>query len=86
MYRLIKKRLFCVKFCVCCLICLCFCNTFANNNVPSLKLINRIDNAALYKSGKINIVSLYGNYHEMGKQYGFLLKVQLKSFYKDIIN
>lgn len=39
----------------------------------------------LYKMGNIKAVSLYGSYHDMGREYGQLLHNDLRNFYNEII-
>ncbi|MBW2545085.1 MAG: hypothetical protein JRD43_06405 [Deltaproteobacteria bacterium] len=49
---------------------------------PGLKPISEYEGASLYKAGKFNVVELHGNFRQMGRQYGHLLKDDLKKFYK----
>lgn len=51
-----------------------------------LKLLSKFEGGKLYKSGKINVIDLRGNFFEMGRQYGKLLKNDLNEFYNSAIN
>lgn len=55
--------------------------TYASN----LKLVSEFESGKLYKSGKINVLTLRGNFREMGRQYGKLLKNDLNEFYNSAI-
>ncbi len=55
--------------------------TQAVAGVPALKPIAEYDGASLYKAGKFNVVELHGTFRQMGRQYGYLLKDDLKKFY-----
>ena len=37
--------------------------------------------AVIYKSGDITVLELHGDYREMGRQYGALMKDELQEFY-----
>jgi len=50
-----------------------------------LKLISIYEGGKLYRSGKINVLDLHGSYHQMGRQYGYLLSDDLKSLYKNAV-
>lgn len=50
-----------------------------------LKLISSFEGGKLYRSGKINVPVLHGNYRQMGRQYGHLLSGELKSLYKNAV-
>lgn len=56
-----------------------------NETNPQLKCISTFEDAKLYKAGKFDVVSLKGDYYQMGLQYGQLQKEQIKSFHKDIV-
>lgn len=58
---------------------------FANNINNNLKLINTDGQGKLFQAGKIWVVSLQGNYNEMGQQYGTLMKQQINAFYHQYI-
>ena len=47
----------------------------------SLKKTAVFEGGSLYKSGELNILELNGNYRQMGKQYGYLLKSEFHDFY-----
>lgn len=44
--------------------------------------LKKFEEGELYRSGKINILVLKGTYKEMGRQYGGLIKDQIRQFYK----
>ncbi len=48
-----------------------------------LKLIREFQGGKLYIAGKINVVVMQGNFFQMGRQYGELLKDQIKEFYAE---
>ena len=48
---------------------------------PHLKYVAEFDGGILYKADVFNVIELHGNYHQMGRQYGKLLKDDLKKFY-----
>ncbi|MDO9527802.1 MAG: C45 family peptidase [Syntrophales bacterium] len=64
------------------LVCVAFGKTQAVAGEPALKPIAKYDGGLLYKAGKFNVVELHGNFRQMGRQYGHLLKDDLKKFYK----
>ncbi|MDD3049568.1 MAG: C45 family autoproteolytic acyltransferase/hydrolase [Candidatus Cloacimonetes bacterium] len=49
------------------------------------KCIAEFESGELFRSGKVNVLSLHGNYHQMGRQYGFLLKEELQDLYQSAI-
>jgi hypothetical protein len=53
---------------------------------PAPKPIAKYEGGLLYKAGKFNVVELHGNFRQMGRQYGYLLKDDLKKFYKVAID
>lgn len=50
-----------------------------------MKMVSSFEGGRLYRSGKINILALQGNYRQMGRQYGRLLSGELKSLYKNAV-
>lgn len=48
---------------------------------PNLKYVAEFEGGILYKADQFNVIELHGNYHQMGRQYGKLLKDHLKKFY-----
>ena len=46
-----------------------------------LKFSAGFEGGKLYRAGKINVVELRGNYRQMGRQYGMLLKNELRDLY-----
>lgn len=51
-----------------------------------LEKVSAFEGGRLYKAGKIFVVQLNGNYHEMGRQYGGLMKSQIEKFYNEAID
>lgn len=49
---------------------------------PALKHVASYDGADLYKANKFNVLVLKGNYAQMGKQYGHLMKDELNRMYE----
>ena len=64
------------------LFCVAFGATQAVAGKSDLNPIAKYEGASLYKAGKFNVVELHGNFRQMGRQYGYLLKDDLKTFYK----
>ncbi|MGD9580707.1 MAG: C45 family autoproteolytic acyltransferase/hydrolase [Vampirovibrionia bacterium] len=52
---------------------------------PLLREIIDINNAKLFKAGQFDVVSLKGDYYQMGVQYGLLQKHKIRNFYNDIV-
>ena len=48
---------------------------------PNLKYVAEFEGGILYKADEFNVIELHGNYHQMGRQYGKLLKDHLKKFF-----
>jgi len=46
-----------------------------------LNFISAFEGGKLYRAGKINVVVMKGNFYQMGRQYGALLKNEFKEFY-----
>ena len=77
-----KKKIigaFLILFCV-------FIFAGSQTHAANLKLVSEFESGKLYKSGKINVLVLRGNFREMGRQYGKLLKNDLNEFYNSAIN
>lgn len=53
--------------------------------VPNLKKVSEFEGGRLYEADKIHVAQLNGDYKEMGRQYGELLKPQINDFYKKAI-
>lgn len=53
---------------------------------PGIKAIAGYDGGSLYKAGKFDVLELHGNFRQMGKQYGHLMKEKLPKFYQLAIN
>jgi hypothetical protein len=52
----------------------------------NLEKVSEFEGGRLYKTGKIYVVQLNGNYREMGRQYGGLMKSQIKQFYEEAVD
>ena len=50
------------------------------------KAVLAFEGGFLYKAEKIHVAQLNGDYKEMGRQYGYLLKSQIESYYETAIN
>ena len=59
-----------------------FGKTLAVAGDPGLRQIAKYEGGSLYKAGKFNVVELHGNFRQMGRQYGHMLKDDLQKFYK----
>ena len=59
------------------------CKKSTTNNEP----VNTFEGGKLFKSpsGSFYIAELHGTFHQMGRQYGLLLKQQLGDFYKEAV-
>ncbi|MDP2797088.1 MAG: C45 family peptidase [Methanoregula sp.] len=55
-------------------------------NNPDLKAISAFENGQRYKAGPYDVVVLSGSYREMGRQYGSLMKDELRSVYTIVTN
>jgi hypothetical protein len=55
------------------------------DGMPNLKYIAEFEDGILYKAGDFNVVELHGNYHQMGRQYGKLLKEDLAKLYDEAV-
>lgn len=51
----------------------------------NLKKVSEFEGGYLYRSGRLNIVQMYGDYEEMGRQYGGLMKSQMKEVYQKMV-
>jgi len=58
---------------------LCFLVSIAR--AQEMKFISDFEGGMLYKAGKINVVVMKGNFYQMGRQYGALLKNEFNEFY-----
>jgi hypothetical protein len=56
------------------------------DNNKDLKLVSEFEGGKLYKAGEVSVLELQGNYHQMGRQYGRLLKNELNELYDISIN
>ncbi|MFA6432012.1 MAG: C45 family autoproteolytic acyltransferase/hydrolase [Candidatus Margulisiibacteriota bacterium] len=61
----------------------CFCVSIVC--AEELKLVSEFEGGKLYKAGKINVAVMKGDFHQMGRQYGGLLKSDFKEFYDMMI-
>jgi hypothetical protein len=48
---------------------------------PDLNLMSEYDRGRLYRAGQVSVLELTGNYRQMGRQYGMLLKNELRDLY-----
>jgi len=55
---------------------------FSGPTSPNLTKVSVFENGQRYKAGPYDVVVLNGSYREMGRQYGYLMKDELKSVYK----
>ena len=46
-----------------------------------MKFVSEVEGGKLYTAGKINVVVMKGNFYQMGRQYGALLKKEYREFY-----
>jgi hypothetical protein len=46
-----------------------------------VKFVSEFEGGKLYRAGRINMAVMKGNFHQMGRQYGSLLKDELTEFY-----
>ena len=60
---------------------LVFCFLVSPAYAQDLKFISGFEGGKLFKAGKLNVVVMKGNFHQMGRQYGALLKNDLQEFY-----
>jgi len=66
-----------------CLLCLCLLLVFTQvaGYAADLKLVKKFKGGKLYKADNFNVLVLKGSYRQMGRQYGALMKDDLKKFY-----
>jgi hypothetical protein len=50
-------------------------------HAKDMKFFSEYEGGKLYKAGKINVVVMKGNFYQMGRQYGALLKNDIQEFY-----
>jgi len=51
-------------------------------SAEDIKFVSEFEGGKLYKAGKLNVVVMKGNFYQMGRQYGALLKNEIKEFYE----
>ena len=51
-----------------------------------LEKVSEFEGGRLYQAGKIYVAQLNGDYREMGRQYGGLMKPQIQQFYEEAID
>jgi len=61
------------------------CGESAREPAVDLEKVSEFEGGRLYKAGKIYVAQLNGNYKEMGRQYGELMKTQIEQFYTEAI-
>jgi len=54
----------------------------ATAHAEGVKFVSKFEGGSLFKADKINVVVMKGNFHQMGRQYGSLLKNELTEFYE----
>jgi hypothetical protein len=55
-------------------------------NMPASQRVSAFENGQRYKAGPYDVVVLSGSYREMGRQYGSLMKDELRSMYTIVTN
>ncbi|MEI7752113.1 MAG: C45 family autoproteolytic acyltransferase/hydrolase [Candidatus Omnitrophota bacterium] len=58
------------------------CSSLPAAEDAGMKLASEFEGGKLYQAGKIPVVVMKGNFYQMGRQYGFLLKKELNEFYE----
>ncbi len=61
-----------------------FSALFASSAWP-LQAAADFEGGRRHKAGKINVLELHGSYHQMGRQYGYLLKETLQGLYREAV-
>jgi hypothetical protein len=61
------------------------CGESAREPAVDLEKVSEFEGGRLYKAGKIYVAQLNGNYKEMGRQYGELMKTQIEQFYDELV-
>lgn len=64
----------------------CVPAAYNSNNNEGLKPVAEYEGGKLYRAGEVNVLELTGDYHQMGRQYGKLLKNVLNELYVVSIN
>jgi len=57
-------------------------SSWGKSEETNLKLISSFEGGNLYQAGPVDILELRGSYHQMGRQYGKLLKEKLPKYYQ----
>lgn len=60
---------------------LAFCLLYTAVHADELARVGEFEGGKLYKARRLNVVVMKGNFYQMGRQYGGLLKSELKEFY-----
>lgn len=76
--RTMKEKLF-VAICAVVLILYAAGGVFAGEKDTALKCVAEFEDGKLYKAGAVNVLELNGDYRQMGRQYGALLKDDLQA-------
>jgi len=63
-------------------IALILCFSVSIVYAQEMKVVSEFEGGKLYKAGKINVLELCGNYRQMGRQYGGLLKSDWEKCYQ----
>lgn len=61
------------------------CGESTKEPAVDLEKVSEFEGGRLYKAGKIYVAQLNGSYKEMGRQYGELMKSQMKQFYDELV-
>lgn len=68
------------------LLCLClFSGCETSTRKVNLATVSEYEGGHLYRAGKIYVAQMNGDFHEMGRQYGGLMKVQINRFYDEAV-
>jgi hypothetical protein len=62
------------------LFCVCSCSDGGGTS-PDMTLVSTFEGGKLYKAGPVRVLELHGTHHQMGRQYGALLKDDLNALY-----
>ena len=82
------RKFICV-LCIVMLFAVCLasgCGKGTREPKVDLDKVSEYEGGRLYRAGKIYVVQLNGSFHEMGRQYGGLMKSQIKKFYDEAVD
>ena len=66
-------------------VALALCFLVPAARASDMKFVSEFEGGKLYRAGKINVVVMKGNFYQMGRQYGALLKNEFKEFYETAV-